>query len=198
MQLEALLQSGNGYLLGVVVVGGFSLLLSLFILPLLNEKNSQVYTCTTNHMLTVVYMYYRVRLRCDTGSVSLNAGKTSPAHQWCQVILLLDVHSDTGCPALRGHHPSCGCHLCCLSAGGVCRREPGCSGCPAGEDHSHCAPVTTSPPMIPGGVLCEWYSSGLPLLLCLHRWTYSLCCSCVPSLSPNQPGRQTRATASAV
>jgi ATP-binding cassette subfamily A (ABC1) protein 3 len=41
-QLEALLQSGNGYLLGVVVVGGFSLLLSLFILPLLNEKNSQV------------------------------------------------------------------------------------------------------------------------------------------------------------
>ena len=146
-------------------------------------------------MLTVVYMYYRVRLRCDTGSVSLNAGETSPAHQWCQVILLLDVHSDNGCPALRGHHPSCGCHLCCLSAGGVCRREPGCSGCPAGEDHSHCAPVTTSLPMIPGGVLCEWYSFGLSLLLCLHRWTYSLCCSCVPSLSPNQPGRQTRATA---
>ena len=47
MQLEALLQSGNGYLLGVVVVGGFSLLLSLFILPLLNEKNSQVHAQLT-------------------------------------------------------------------------------------------------------------------------------------------------------
>lgn len=51
MQLEFVVDAIHGYLLGVFVLGGFSFLLALFVLPLVSEKRSQV-----NHVQWV-YIY---------------------------------------------------------------------------------------------------------------------------------------------